>query len=215
MTKQEFLHNLTVALNLNVSDAVIHEQLAYYDKYISDEIAKGRSETEVIESLGSPRLLAKTIIETAEAAGDPVANLDEEVRGTIDTEPYSSAFDDYHNRMQDDGYYQDGDGNGDTFQQHNTSEQSYSEVHRNYGDTQSRNHEKETGSPSFHDFINRPYGHVFDTSGWGCLVMLIIGILLLGLIGRILGGIFMLLSPVLLPALVIVVVLWFLKGIFK
>jgi hypothetical protein len=45
--------------------------------------------------------------------------------------------------------------------------------------------------------------------------MLIIGILLLGLIGRILGGIFMLLSPVLLPALVIVVVLWFLKGIFK
>ena len=72
MTKQEFLHNLTVALNLNVSDAVIHEQLAYYDKYISDEIAKGRSETEVIESLGSPRLLAKTIIETAEAAGDPV-----------------------------------------------------------------------------------------------------------------------------------------------
>ena len=94
MNKEQFLHDLTVQLNLNVSDEVIREQIAYYSSYITGEVRKGRSEAEVIEELGSPRLLAKTIIETAEAAGDPVANQDDEIRGTVDLEPDSDAFDD-------------------------------------------------------------------------------------------------------------------------
>ena len=93
MTKEQFLHDLTVQLKLMVSDQLIFDQLAYYDNYISGEVRKGRSEEEVVAELGSPRLLAKTIIDTAEAAGDPVASQDEEIRGTIDTEPLTDAFD--------------------------------------------------------------------------------------------------------------------------
>ena len=93
MNKEQFLHDLTVQLNLSVSDQVIREQIAYYDSYICGEVRKGRSEAEVIEELGSPRLLAKTIIDTAEAAGDPIASQDDEIRGTVDLEPDSDAFD--------------------------------------------------------------------------------------------------------------------------
>lgn len=215
MTKQEFLHNLTVALNLNVTDAVIHQQLAYYDRYISDEIAKGRSEAEVVESLGSPRLLAKTIIETAEAAGDPVANLDEEVRGTIDTEPYTSAFDDYHNRMQDDGYFQDGEAENSDDHERMDFEDVYREAKRENENTSNAQNETDSSRPSFGEFMNRPYGHLFNMSGWGCLVAIIVGFLCLEIIGWIIGGIFTLLAPVILPLMVIAVVVWILKGIFK
>lgn len=54
---------------MDVPQSVIRNQLAYYDQYISDEIAKGRSEREVVDELGDPRLIAKTIEEATEAAG--------------------------------------------------------------------------------------------------------------------------------------------------
>ena len=34
LNKEQFLHDLTVQLNLSVSDQVIREQIAYYDSYI-------------------------------------------------------------------------------------------------------------------------------------------------------------------------------------
>ena len=39
--------------------------LRYYDSYISDEISKGADEAEVIENLGGPRIIARTIVDAA------------------------------------------------------------------------------------------------------------------------------------------------------
>ncbi|MEG0988238.1 MAG: DUF1700 domain-containing protein [Clostridium sp.] len=70
MKKTEFLQELEEALKGEVSSAVIQENLRYYDNYISQEAQKGRTEDEVIEEIGGPRLIAKTIIDSSDAAED-------------------------------------------------------------------------------------------------------------------------------------------------
>lgn len=64
MTKGEFLAALREKLTGEVSPREIEKQILYYERYISDEIQKGRSEAEVLEELGSPLLIAKTIADT-------------------------------------------------------------------------------------------------------------------------------------------------------
>jgi len=66
MTKQEFLEKMRHALANDLSGPVIQDNVNYYDGYISDEIRKGRSEAAVIEELGDPWVLARTIIESVE-----------------------------------------------------------------------------------------------------------------------------------------------------
>lgn len=68
MNKEEFLRKLAGALNGQVSQQTVQENIRYYDQYISDEVRKGRTETEVIEEIGDPRLIAKTIEEAEESA---------------------------------------------------------------------------------------------------------------------------------------------------
>lgn len=61
MRREEFLRILKESLEVSLEKDVINEQLDYYDKYISDEIDKGRTEEDVVSELGDPRLIAKTI----------------------------------------------------------------------------------------------------------------------------------------------------------
>ncbi len=70
MRKTEFLQELREALEGEVSASAIQSNISYYDQYISQEMAKGRSEEEVIEEIGSPRLIARTIIDSNEGAGE-------------------------------------------------------------------------------------------------------------------------------------------------
>ncbi len=69
MAKQEFLQELRAALQGEVSQSAINEHLRYYDSYITEEARKGKSEEEVVSMLGSPRLIAKTLIDTSEQFG--------------------------------------------------------------------------------------------------------------------------------------------------
>lgn len=48
--------------------AVVEENVDYYIDYINVEMRKGRTEAEVLASLGDPRLIARTIIQTSGAA---------------------------------------------------------------------------------------------------------------------------------------------------
>jgi len=64
MTKQEFLEKLRLALNGKVTSGQLAENLRYYEDYINTEVRKGRREEEVLSSLGDPRLIARTIVET-------------------------------------------------------------------------------------------------------------------------------------------------------
>ena len=61
MNRNEFLRILRESLEMSLEKDAINVQLDYYDKYISDEMKKGKTEKEVLEELGDPRLIAKTI----------------------------------------------------------------------------------------------------------------------------------------------------------
>lgn len=65
MSKYEFLNILKETLDGEVAQDVIDENLLYYNNYIDDEVRKGKDEAEVLQLLGEPRLIAKTIIETS------------------------------------------------------------------------------------------------------------------------------------------------------
>lgn len=65
MTKHEFLEKLRLSLNGKVPGNIVTENLQYYEDYINTEMRKGKSEEEVLDSLGDPRLIARTIITTS------------------------------------------------------------------------------------------------------------------------------------------------------
>ena len=64
MNKQEFLEKLRVSLNGKVPAGIVTENLNFYEDYINTEMRKGKSEEEVFNALGDPRLIARTIVET-------------------------------------------------------------------------------------------------------------------------------------------------------
>lgn len=66
MGKMEFLDRLRQALGNDLSGPVIQENVEYYNGYIMEEVRKGRTESEVIEELGDPWVIAQTIIDSVE-----------------------------------------------------------------------------------------------------------------------------------------------------
>lgn len=64
MTKKEFLNILYGQLTDQISSDKASAHTQYYQKYIEDEIKKGYNEEDILRSLGDPRLIAKTLIDT-------------------------------------------------------------------------------------------------------------------------------------------------------
>lgn len=69
MNREEYLRGLEEALTGEVSQAVIRDNVNYYGSYISQEMAKGRTVDEIVDEIGDPRIVAKTIIDSGEASG--------------------------------------------------------------------------------------------------------------------------------------------------
>lgn len=143
MTKYEFLEKMRHALSNDLSGSVVQENVEYYDGYISEEVRNGRSETAVIEELGDPWALARTIIESAANAGS-----------SREEYAYGSARQAFEQEVQE------------------------------------RNH-----------------FHIFGLGAWWKRLLLILGIVgVLMLFAAVIGGIFSLLAPVLVPCLIIIFV---------
>lgn len=66
MTRSEFLSQLKSALQIDLNPAAVQENINYYNQYISEEVAKGKSEEEVLQMLGDPWILAHTIIDASD-----------------------------------------------------------------------------------------------------------------------------------------------------
>lgn len=64
MGRQEFIDRLKAALHGSLASSTVAEHVRYYDDYIRAEMQKGKSEEAVMASLGDPRLIARTIIQT-------------------------------------------------------------------------------------------------------------------------------------------------------
>lgn len=72
MDREEFLQGLRSTLSGEVPPEIVRDNLQYYQEYIRAEMEKGRSEKEVMDELGSPRLIARTIIDATPGAGEGV-----------------------------------------------------------------------------------------------------------------------------------------------
>ena len=63
MTKEQFIMELEQCLQGEVSAYELSDSLTYYRQYFEDEIRNGKSEEQVVEELGSLRLIARSIID--------------------------------------------------------------------------------------------------------------------------------------------------------
>ena len=72
MTRAEFLEQLRSALQGNVQEHVVQENVAYYNQYISEELQNGKTEEEVLQMLGDPWILAKTIIAASDGTDEEI-----------------------------------------------------------------------------------------------------------------------------------------------
>lgn len=66
MTKREFLDKMREALSNDLAEPAVRENIEYYDVYMTDEIERGRSEEELVEEIGDPWMIARTIIDISE-----------------------------------------------------------------------------------------------------------------------------------------------------
>lgn len=61
MDKYEFVQSLRRALTGKIDGAELEDTIRYYEDYIDSQIKKGKTENQVLEELGDPRLIAKNI----------------------------------------------------------------------------------------------------------------------------------------------------------
>ena len=219
MNKKEFLQALRGELINSVSGQIIEEQLRFYSEYIDTEVGKGRGEEEVVAELSAPNLLARSIIEAADAGGDRVARTtpfryeekdinyasDEEdlrYQGTasekdrFDSETESLRYERRESSSSGSGNYSRNTAYGDS-------------GNGGYGNSNYGNNSYGNGRES-HGY--RPYIPVSST---GCLLFTIVVIALLVLAVLVFVGILSFLAPILFPVLCIAVILWLLSGILN
>lgn len=70
MTQREFIDKLKTCLSGKVSSGTLQENISYYEQYFANEIRQGKSEEAVCASLGSPQLIAKSILEAEKFQSD-------------------------------------------------------------------------------------------------------------------------------------------------
>ncbi len=212
MNREEFLRKLRAELVNFVSESVIQEQLNYYHSYIRDECASGKSEEDVVSELGDPRLIARSIIDAAEAAGDQVATTtpfrysEEEVNYNTDEEDL-----DYQGAQEDSEEVR-----RDPFQGFRETRE-----HNTQYSGQETSHDGQTVENDSHGESESPFQRnggaprVYQMGNFGCLITGIVMFFVLYLLGAVIGGIFQLLSPILMPLLVVGVLLWLFRNIMK
>ena len=219
MNKKEFLQALRGELINSVSGQIIEEQLRFYSEYIDTEMDRGRGEEEVVAELSAPNLLARSIIEAADAGGDRVAR----------TTPFRYEEKDINYASdEEDLRYQGTASEKDRFdseteslryERRESSSNGSGNYSRNtaYGD--GGNGEYGNGSYGNNSYGNgreshgyRPYIPVSST---GCLLFTIVVIALLVLAVLVFVGILSFLAPILFPVLCIAVILWLLSGILN
>ena len=80
MKQNEFLAELKIALENELNEQDVKENLEFYRSYVQTEIQKGIPEEEVIAQLGDPWAIAKTVILT-EKIEDKDSGSESEVQG--------------------------------------------------------------------------------------------------------------------------------------
>ena len=89
MSKTEFLDILYNQLSGQIPEGSVAAHVQYYRNYIEDEQQKGHTETDILNDLGDPRLIARTLLDTEVGAGNPQ-------NGSTYSATYNEADSDYN-----------------------------------------------------------------------------------------------------------------------
>ena len=214
MNKKEFLQALRGELINSVSGQIIEEQLRFYSEYIDTEMGKGRGEEEVVAELSAPNLLARSIIEAADAGGDRVART---TPFRYEEKDINYASDEEDLRYQGTASERGSSGSDaenpryERRESSSSGSESYSGG-RVYGDRENTNYHNTDYGNGRENHSYRPYIPVSST---GCLLFTIVVIALLVLAVLVFVGILSFLAPILFPVLCIAVILWLLSGILN
>lgn len=196
MNKKEFLDGLREQLTGQMTEEKIQSHIRYYQEYIEVQMKNGKSESDVIGSLGTPQLIAKTLLDTQ------VDNSDEADR-------YSA----YHYRG-----FEAGNQNG--YEEEYYDQYEANEYDVTYGDDFSSTHRQENDSYSNNSYGNNYYtretnGYVknhtwhIDLNTWyGKLLVIAIAILVVAALIFVIGTI----VPILIIAFLILTVVSYIKS---
>ena len=214
MNKKEFLQALRGELINSVSGQIIEEQLRFYSEYIDTEMDKGRGEEEVVAELSAPNLLARSIIEAADAGGDRVART---TPFRYEEKDINYASDEEDLRYQGTASERagfDSETESLRYERRESSSNGSGNYSRNtaYGDSGNGGYGNSSYGNNRESHGYRPYIPVSST---GCLLFTIVVIVLLVLVVLVFVGILSFLAPILFPVLCIAVILWLLSGILN
>ena len=91
MNKKQFLSELEDTLRENgMNSDVIGSNVSYYDSYISSRVGEGNSEEDVISSLGTGRIIAKTIVDAEKKGMNSINYTSTSTNGNINYKNYSN-----------------------------------------------------------------------------------------------------------------------------
>lgn len=183
MSKSEFLSKLKSLLSYELPGNLVEENLDYYRGYIEEEIKKGRSESEVLDELGNPQLISRTIIDAAKSGVDGIP-------GNSDDVDYQRQI--YGNSDPNTEYHK---GSGKSGQSGN---------HETVGKNSDRQDEGRWQSEGTDAGGN---WYFYNGGCLGAFVVMMIIFFLFSLIGNIIGF----LGPVLIPVCVVFLIIWLLS----
>lgn len=195
MNKREFLQKLREYLSYELPARYIEKNIRYYDEYIDTEVSSGKTISDVIEELGDPQLIAKTITDSIKSGADGIPNSEDDVDFT--EEIYENGGPEVNQRAPRFGS-RDGYDRSDS---------------AGYG---SRGSGSSAENFEADDSGDRPEGasngwHVFSTGNGGCLFLSILIILVMFCIFSVIGTLLGALSPILAPVCIVFLVLWLLE----
>ncbi len=105
MDREEFLDGLARALRtVGMPEREIQDNVNYYESYFRQQMAAGRTQAEILEELGDPRLLARTIAGVREE--DSYSQMYEDEAGSSDhgTGSYADGQNRYMRSGQEDSW---------------------------------------------------------------------------------------------------------------
>ena len=94
MNKTEFLDTLGRRLAQVLPTAKVQEHVAYYERYIREQTAGGKTEKQVLEELGDPLLIARSIMDAAQAEEET----SDRAAGTVYQEPEDYGYESEYRR---------------------------------------------------------------------------------------------------------------------
>lgn len=188
MNKREFLQKLREYLSYELPQRYVEKNLRYYNDYIDKEAKKGRTQRDILDDLGDPQLIAKSIIDAAKSGSDGIPNTADDIDFTEEIygreggpDIGSDSTGGFGSSTYGSGSYADQD-RGSSFGSDSTG---------NTGD------------------FNNPAGGWHVYTGNGCFVGIVIFLVIFCLFS-VIGAVIGFLSPVLAPLFIVLLIVWLL-----